>query len=228
MIKLKNLINEQQTAQVTTIAYDLDGVLCDFEKQFIKLLRNDVLWNAAVSGKKAISNAKLEAAGITREQWIRRATEIRDEVLAGDGDHIEVIRNRFKDEFNHRAPSWTMIGMAGEDYWATMDWMPGGQELVKYIESLPIPKIVITAGFGAGAKNGKRRWLKDHGLGQYTSDDKFNIMNAGREKGKAARPGILLVDDKPENIEIFKQAGGLGVIHRNTPDTISQLKKYYE
>jgi hypothetical protein len=226
MIKLKQLILESQQ-QVTVIAYDMDGCLTDFEKQFEKLLNIDEVWEAAITHKKAISNKKLADAGITRNQFIKRANQIRHEVLSTGGDKMEILRNRFLDEFKAYSPGWRMIGSGGEEFWSTMDWMPGGQALVKYVESIPLPKIVITAGVGKGAESGKMKWLETHGMSQYATKDKFNIVSSGAEKGEIAEPGMLLIDDKPNNIKVFKDKGGMGIIHTNTPSTIAQLKKYH-
>lgn len=227
MIKLKNIILENVKKEPAVIGLDMDGVLCDFEKQFDKLLQVDTLWNVAINNKNAISNKKLADIGITKEQFIKRSGELRQEVLRGEGDKIEVLKKKFKSEFNAHPPSWTMIGMAGVDFWASMEWMSGGKELVNYVESLPTPKIVITAGAGVSVKTGKMKWLATHGMSQYATEDKFNIVNAGREKGKLAKPGILLIDDKAENISVFKENGGMGIVHINTSDTINQLKTYY-
>ena len=230
MLKLKNLISEQNGGprQIKRLAYDMDGVLSDFEKQFGVYLRNDRLWDAAVRHKKAISNKKLAATGLTKEQFIAKSNEIRQQVINGDGDEIEVLKDLFKSTFNSYSPGWTMVSFGGVDFWAGMEWMPGGQELVKYVEALPTPKCVLTAGAGEKAKIGKMTWLKNHGMGHYANSQDFTIVNAGRMKGEEARPGDLLIDDKPENVELFKAAGGMGILHTDTPSTIAQLKKYYE
>jgi hypothetical protein len=65
-------------------------------------------------------------------------------------------------------------------------------------------------------------------MGKYADESLFNIVGAGREKGKLAKSGDLLIDDKPENCEIFRQAGGMAILHTDTNKTIAELKKYYD
>lgn len=170
MIKLKNLVTEQKT-QVKRILLDMDGVLCDFEKQ------------------------RAELAAKHKEP----------------------------------KPNWKFLTKTGGvDFWATMDWMDGGQELVRFVESLPTPKAILTAGFGYEPKVGKKKWLKANGMGKYAEEGLFNIVGSGKQKGKLIRPGDLLIDDKQENIDIVRMNGGIGILHKNTASTIEQLKKYYE
>jgi hypothetical protein len=38
------------------------------------------------------------------------------------------------------------------------------------------------------------------------------------------RPAIL-IDDFPKNVQQFKTAGGIGILHTTTSNTISQLKR---
>jgi hypothetical protein len=34
----------------------------------------------------------------------------------------------------------------------------------------------------------------------------------------------ILIDDKPETIDNWNNAGGIGILYKNTPDTLKQLK----
>jgi hypothetical protein len=49
---------------------------------------------------------------------------------------------------------------------------------------------------------------------------KSNFAVDGRDK----RPNIL-IDDHKQNIEAFKKAGGLGVVHTSARNTIKELRK---
>jgi 5'(3')-deoxyribonucleotidase len=46
----------------------------------------------------------------------------------------------------------------------------------------------------------------------------------GKEKAVFARPGHVLIDDKPSNITAWQNAGGIGIFHTNAADTIKQLQ----
>jgi len=224
MIKLKKLIegdimeNEQK---VTKIYLDCDGVLCDFSKQYAKYLANDNLWKSVLNNKKLVSQRKLDNLGIDREEFNRRATEIRNDALSKNGDEIyDTLKTRCKTELTSN-PAWSLIIYGGEDFWSTMDWMPGGQELVKFVFGLGIPTEILTAGQGPETAKGKQKWLQTHGLG----DLKFNIVRTGKDKWEYAEEDYLLIDDMEENIVLFKRAGGRGVIHKNTSDSIKQIQR---
>ena len=50
--------------------------------------------------------------------------------------------------------------------------------------------------------------------------NKANFAKDGRDK----RPN-LLIDDHVKNIDAFKKAGGLGIVHTSARNTIKELKK---
>ena len=50
--------------------------------------------------------------------------------------------------------------------------------------------------------------------------NKSNFAKDGRDK----RPN-LLIDDHAQNIQAFKKAGGLGIVHTSARNTIKELKK---
>jgi 5'(3')-deoxyribonucleotidase len=48
-----------------------------------------------------------------------------------------------------------------------------------------------------------------------------------KDKYKHCRPGDILIDDRTSNIEEWRVAGGLGILHRDFNDTLAQLSKLY-
>ena len=53
--------------------------------------------------------------------------------------------------------------------------------------------------------------------------DQINIVQR-REKQNFAGKDIILVDDHKKNIREWESAGGTGILHTNTNNTIKQLK----
>jgi hypothetical protein len=47
-------------------------------------------------------------------------------------------------------------------------------------------------------------------------------------KFKHCDSGDILIDDMEKNIIPWRNAGGIGILHGNTYNTIQQLKKYYK
>jgi hypothetical protein len=219
MIKLKNLIENKRNFE---IALDMDGVLCDFNKQYIKFLSNDVLFRSVVDHKKAVSNAKLERLGINKQQFIEKAFSLRDEILkTGNPDIYEVFKHRTKEELLVSL-AWNVIVFGGELFWSSMDWMEGGRELVKYIKSTGLNTSILTAGMGNSASVGKQQWLSKNDMGNVP----FNIVSRGTEKYKFAREDLILIDDMERNITLFVEAGGIGILHTDTKSTIKELETH--
>ena len=52
----------------------------------------------------------------------------------------------------------------------------------------------------------------------------FFIAQAYLKKNYAA-PNHILIDDKKSNIDEWRAAGGIGILHTSAADTIQQLKK---
>jgi 5'(3')-deoxyribonucleotidase len=48
-----------------------------------------------------------------------------------------------------------------------------------------------------------------------------------KDKYIHCRPGDILIDDRTSNIEEWRVAGGLGILHRDFNDTLAQLSKLY-
>lgn len=71
----------------------------------------------------------------------------------------------------------------------------------------------------------KRQWLKNHGLGSIAC-----ITVPGKEYKKAyATPDSFLLDDHPENIGGFVNAGGVGYTYSSpslVDDAIDQMRKF--
>jgi hypothetical protein len=105
------------------------------------------------------------------------------------------------------------------DFWANMDWQPGGKELWNYIKKYN-PTILSTPTRSKSSKDGKTIWL-DRELGK----DIPRIFE--KDKYKYSEPETILIDDYEKKISDWIEKGdGIGVWHQNTDDTIKRLKEY--
>jgi hypothetical protein len=119
------LLKEILENKIYLIMLDMDGVLCDFDKQFKKYLSNDVLFQNVLGDRKAISQKKLSYRGMTKEDFIKKAYQIREKVLqANPRDGFEMFKVMTREELGIPL-SWRYIMKSRETFWATMDWMPG-------------------------------------------------------------------------------------------------------
>lgn len=69
------------------------------------------------------------------------------------------------------------------------------------------------------APGDKREWVRKH----ICDAVPVIVVGHGLEKAKWARPGDVLIDDLPRNIDAWVAAGGTGILHRNAESTLKQL-----
>jgi hypothetical protein len=108
-----------------------------------------------------------------------------------------------------------------------LEWFPGGQDLLKYLVSTKMP-IEILSSSGGEKFHGevtaqKIHWLRKHGI-QY----KANIVPGRKKKAAYANDAAILIDDTEDNIHEFNQAGGVGILHKDSGKTIKTLKELLE
>lgn len=147
---------------------DMDGVLCDFNTQFIKF---------------------------------------------SDGIDPKIYEGMYgKDGF------WDLINKIGVKFWAGMPWMSGGKKLWSYIEKYT-PSLLSAPSYDDSSKIGKRLWVKNNLPGAKL------ILAPAIEKQEYASPNHILIDDFDRNIEQWVNKGGIGILYKNTNQTIRELKK---
>ena len=119
--------------------------------------------------------------------------------------------------------NWTKF-IEGENF-ATIDWNPGGQELLAYVRTIPNIEIEMLTSSG-GLKYHtevtiqKTQWLCERGI-----EFKINTVPGRKLKAEYAKSTTILVDDTPDVIESFGNAGGITVLHNDVNVTIKTLKR---
>jgi hypothetical protein len=144
-----------------------------------------------------------------------------DGVLANFEKRFEELFNKTPNESRDQkefSSDWETFIRGGN--FATLEWWPGGQELLEFVDSIPNINIEILSSSG-GPKyhkevtEQKQKWLQDHGI-KY----KANIIPGSRLKGTYARGAdTILVDDTDYVIESFINNGGIGILHRDLGNT---------
>lgn len=186
----------------------MDGVLCDFDegyKNATKSLKGDELKEDEIDLLKIFPNFKKN--GIST-----------DEANAlGKSYFWKIFR--------------ASVGKNEKEFWANLPWQPGGQELWKAISpytpnilsspaidfSLP-PDQQLNPEYNQ-AIQGKKEWIAK------------NLTNVGEEifvpavqKATFAAPNHILIDDLEKNITAWEANGGIGILHKNLPDTLKKLE----
>lgn len=122
-----------------------------------------------------------------------------------------------------RAEFWEKVKETPR-FWISMKPMPGARPLVHFVEKLGVPIEILTSPSKSDPKcqPGKMVWARAHGFN-------FPIhFKRAQFKHEMAQPGYVLIDDKAETIKEWNDAGGIGILHRNTGDTIRELEKLKE
>ena len=118
-----------------------------------------------------------------------------------------------------------------EDFFANIEPLSGGQQIVKLLGRLHVPFTILSApldGYNADASiRGKKQWLAQHGLDSVPkifTRDKY--LYATQPDGTAN----ILVDDYGKNVRAWREHGGTAVKHddhttNQTLTTLAQLLK---
>ena len=108
----------------------------------------------------------------------------------------------------------------------TLDLMPGAMDgLVFLRKHLTIPTQILssTANEDRYDEISKQKmiWLQTHGI-TFTP----NFVPGKRHKYKFAGPDKIIIDDTQSVIDQWKEAGGIGILHKDWPSTLAILRQY--
>jgi cytidyltransferase-like protein len=113
---------------------------------------------------------------------------------------------------------WKPISKAGAKWWITLNWMPDGKQLWDYVKKYN-PELLSAPSREEASKMGKRVWVKRELPGVKL------ILKSADKKQEFASPNSILIDDREKNIEQWKSAGGVGILHTDAASTIKKLKE---
>ncbi len=111
-----------------------------------------------------------------------------------------------------RFPFSIVDGLCNQEFWRNLNWMDDGQRLlygwVDIMGSFDDIIILTTPMPNPGSWTGKYLWIKENMPASFLEN---TIMLTG-SKAQLAGPDTLLIDDKDQNIEEFRAAGGQGIL----------------
>jgi 5'(3')-deoxyribonucleotidase len=106
-----------------------------------------------------------------------------------------------------------------------LDFMPDAQELLNHVSKLHGVKVEILTSMGTHdpfqanmAQMQKMKWLDEKNIPY-----KANFVHNKQEKAQYATPRSILIDDSVGCISPFTEAGGHGILHTNSSNTIRLL-----
>jgi hypothetical protein len=107
---------------------------------------------------------------------------------------------------------------------ATLDWFPGGKELIQYVNSLGVRIEILSSSGGIShhseVRDQKIEWLCNAGLNY-----PVNIVPGRAIKKFFSYQGNILIDDTADVIESFNERTGKAILHTSVEQTIIELEK---
>lgn len=96
------------------------------------------------------------------------------------------------------------------------------KELLDFITILAEVEILTSTSGGYShdiVAEQKQRWLHKHNI-----NFPLNAVPGGSHKARYANNKSILIDDSLRNIDLFAKAGGYGILHISSVNTIKQIK----
>jgi hypothetical protein len=113
----------------------------------------------------------------------------------------------------------------GTEFWSGMSWMPDGKQLWEYISKYN-PILLSAPSKNNESRLGKRIWVKNNINTKDKTPKTQLILTSAKTKQNYSRGNRILIDDRVDNVEQWRSQGGIGILHKNTADTIKQLQQY--
>ena len=110
------------------------------------------------------------------------------------------------------------IDRAGVGFWRGMKWMDGGEALYNRVSQFD-HELLSSPSRGDSSKIGKRLWRRDK-----TPSTKLTLAYSAKKKNYAA-PNHILIDDRADNINQWKAAGGIGILYTSFDQASKELDK---
>jgi len=113
---------------------------------------------------------------------------------------------------------WEKIDDAGVGFWRGMKWMPGGEAL--YNRAAQHDHFLLSSPSRSEvSKIGKRLWRRDK-----TPNTKLYLARSFNKR-KFADPNHILIDDREDNIQQWRDAGGIGILYKSADQVNTELDK---
>jgi hypothetical protein len=111
------------------------------------------------------------------------------------------------------------------EHFAKLPMLQDAKILLSYLDSTGIPVEILSSTSSEKrhepiAKQ-KTEWLREHGI-HYP----INLVPGKRLKRNYAKPDHLLIDDTSQNIDQWREDGGIAILHTDALTTIGIMKMY--
>ena len=144
-----------------------------------------------------------------------------DGVLVNFDQQFQELTGMMPREFESKYSSdefWEKIDNAGVGFWRGMKWMPGGEALYNRASQFD-HALLSSPSRSEVSKIGKRLWRRDK-----TPNTKLILSRSYLKKNYAA-PNHILIDDREDNIQQWRDAGGIGILYKSAAQVNAELDK---
>ena len=101
---------------------------------------------------------------------------------------------------------WRRVTSAGFGFWSELEAYPWADELLELCQSTAPTTILTSPSRDPQSLAGKLAWM------QARWGETFRDYLVGPDKLACARPGAIIIDDRPVTVEGFRKVGGSGVL----------------
>jgi len=129
---------------------------------------------------------------------------------------------------------WPILDKLGEDFWSDLPWTQDGRELWDYLKQYD-PIILSAPSRSPECLAGKTKWIKLHlhiDEEPVTKPEDFTSKTRiilDQDKWKYARNEFdILIDDFDTKLNKWTDAGGTGILHNDSTDSIRVLEGIME
>ena len=115
------------------------------------------------------------------------------------------------------------IELSNKGLFKDLPLMPGMKDLINAVKDTGVYWEILTCTGELNRKKvaqDKTIWIRKH----VDPGVVITCTFKGEQKAAYAKPGSILIDDRPRNIKAWTDAGGIGILHKNAADTIAQLQ----
>ena len=102
---------------------------------------------------------------------------------------------------------WSAVGKAGRELWSKMRVLPWAHELYEKLSEIGDVVFLTSPTWDPESLAGKLEWLQ-----RFTKRKDFRDYVVTNRKDLLAGPGVVLIDDRPENCRSFRAAGGRAIL----------------
>lgn len=126
---------------------------------------------------------------------------------------------------------WRPIAGAGHQFWSMLKPTPWCKEMLELLEELDSWRFLTAPSQAVTSYSGKIESMR-----KLMRDPNFDDFHITRHKSDFATPQSVLIDDRDENVQAFKTAGGYGIVfptrgnclHRRADDPVSYVRERLE